>query len=263
MQLPGLKYLSLMRLMSAVTLVVCGAQESAANPVIMTHPAYITSEELNVSLGADAALIDGRFRFQPDDKKGMPWEGTGVRVTIPIWIPAKSSQGDQTVAPLLDVISKGGLNQRDSAALNAWNSAIAFKFTIGNREVPVSEYSVYAPTTRYARKMIPDHWLHDGWIVVCVSVDFPPKLLRGSPEVRIRYRQPLRKTKAGSEFVYVPEFDDMPKNLNTKDLKQYAMILKPDTGVSAWLGSIPIPSGHSARLPLSHHQAIKVTVSVP
>lgn len=259
----GMNSRMLHRSLALFIVVLCLVQSGKANPLMMTHPAYIASEELNVILTADAALIDGKFRFQPDNNKDTPGGRSPVRVMIPLWFPAKSSQVDQTTAPLLDAVARGDLHENPGRFRDAWKNATGFKFTIANREVSVSDFSVYAPTTRHARKSMPPYWQHDGWIVICASVYFSPEQLHGLPEVRIRYRQPLRKTKAGAEFLYVPEFHYMPEGANTANLQRYAMALKSDTGVSASLGSVPIPSGHSARLPLSHHQAIKVMVSVP
>lgn len=253
-----------LRTLVAVAVLACisAIHHVGANPLVITHPAHITSEELKVVLDADAAVIDGAFRFQSTAQKGSPGEEADVRLMIPIWIPRKATQGDASVASMLDTFAKSSLNYVEGPVREVWNSAIAFKFTIGGREIPITTFSVFDPTSKHDRERLPDEFMHGDFLVICAWVDFPPKLLRGSPEVRLQYRQPLLKTKSGAEFLYVPVFQDTPKGFSTSDLKQYAMVLQSKTS-AVWLGDVKMSPGHSARLPLSHYQPIKVLVAAP
>lgn len=235
----------------------------AANPVAITHQVYIASEELNVVVGADAAVIDGRFRFKSAVEKGGMGENADVSITVPVWIPAKASQGDATVGPFLKAMESGNYARLEGPMRQAWADAVGMTFTIGNREMPVRFLSISNPTSRSERKFTPVAEQHEGWLLASAQVEFPPALLRGSPEIRIRYRQPLRKTKAGAEFLYLPQFYHQPEGSTTKDLERFAMKLQAQQGVSLAMGGIIIPSGHSARLPLAHHQPIKLLVTTP
>lgn len=234
----------------------------AANPLVITHPAYIASEELTVTLTTDAAQIDGKFRFKSAAAKGSPEENASVRLMVPIWIPRKASQGDATVATMLDTFSLSSLNRMEGRTQEVWDSTIAFKLTISGKEIPVERFSIFDPASKNDWERLPAPLLHKDFLVLCAWLDFSPKLLQGSPEVHIKYRQPLRKGRSGSEFFYVPEFDDMPKEVTTADLKRYAMVLNSKTD-SVWLGDVKMLAGQTARLPLSHHQPIKVLVTPP
>jgi hypothetical protein len=247
----------------AVTLLatVCAVTPAIANPIAITHDVYIASEALNVEVQAEAAYINGSFRFKSALKKGAFGENSDVSITIPVWIPAKASQGDTTVRRLLDVIKPGGYYQIEGPLVSAWESAVGLKFTIGRRPVPIRGLRITDPMARENRKYSPAAWLHEGWILAFADVDFSPTLLRGTPEIRIRYRQPLRKTKAGAEFLYLPEFHNLPEGTTTSDLERYAMKLQAGEGGPLTTGGIVIPSGHSARLPLAHHQPIKLMVT--
>ncbi|RBP44440.1 hypothetical protein DES53_104260 [Roseimicrobium gellanilyticum] len=235
-----------------------------ANPIAITHDVYIASEALHVKVDAEAAHIDGSFRFKSALKKGDFGEDSDVFISIPVWIPAKASQGDATVASLLKTLESADDHYKLEGPLRqAWSEAIGLKLTIGNRDVPIGNLRVSNPMSRSKRKYTSAAWRHEGWILSFADVGFSPALLRGSPEVHIRYRQPLRKTKAGAEFLYLPEFHDLPEGSTTKDLEKFAMKLQAQQGVSLAMGGVIIPAGHSARLPLSHQQPIKLLVTTP
>jgi hypothetical protein len=233
-----------------------------ANPVVITHQVYIASEELTVNLTSDAALIDGKFHFISAAKKGSPGEDASVRLMVPIWIPRKASQGDATVATMLDTFSVSRLNLMEGRVREVWDSTIAFKLTIGGKEVPVERFSIFDPASKNDWERLPAPLLHKDFLVLCAWLDFSPKVLQGSPEVHITYRQPLRKVKAAAEFIYVPEFHHMPEEVTTADLKRYAMVLNSKTD-SVWFGDVKMQPGQTARLPLSHHQPIKLLVTSP
>ncbi|QIF03612.1 hypothetical protein [Roseimicrobium sp. ORNL1] len=235
----------------------------SANPIAITHAVYIASEALTVEVGAEAAYIDGSFRFKSALKKGDFGEDSDIRITIPVWIPAKAPQGDTTVRSLLEVIELGESNKIEGPLASAWESAVGLKFTVAGRSIPIEVLRITDPMARKNRKYSPAARQHEGWILAFADVYFPPALLRGTPEIRIRYRQPLRKTKAGAEFLYLPEFGNLPKGATTTDLEKYAMKLQTKDGGTLAAGGVVIPSGHSARLPLAHHQPIKLLVTTP
>ena len=234
-----------------------------ANPIAITHAVYIASEALTVEVGAEAAYIDGSFRFKSALKKGDLGEDSEVAITVPVWIPAKASQADATVERLLEVIKSGDSYKLEGSVAASWESAVGLKFTIGGRPVPIYGLSISNPMARANRKYSPVAWQHEGWLLALARVGFRPELLRGSPEIRIRYRQPLRNTNSGAEFLYLPEFHHLPDGITTSNLEKYAMKLQAREGVSLSMGGVLIPTGHSARLPLSHHQPIKVLVTTP
>ncbi|QIF03610.1 hypothetical protein [Roseimicrobium sp. ORNL1] len=241
---------------------VLGGHTPLAANIAPTHRVYISSEELEVTVGADAATIDGKFRFKPVE--GDLHESSSAGAGIPVWIPAKATQGDAGLVSLVKDLAPGDMHKLEGPLLKAWNETIGLKFIVGKQEVPVSVLRIFHPTSRFERKDTSKEWYqHEGWILAFAIVYCPPPLMHGSSEVRLRYRQPLRKTRAGAEFLYLPQFFHQPKGATTKDLDRFAMKLQAQQGVSLSMGGVVIPAGHSARLPLIDHQPIKVLVTTP
>ncbi|QIF03611.1 hypothetical protein [Roseimicrobium sp. ORNL1] len=249
--------LSAMMVLSAVF----GGHTPLAANIAPTHKVYISSEELAVTVGADAATIDGQFRFKPAENDLHERSRAGA--IIPVWIPVKATRGDTSLASLLKVQDDYSIHKLEGPLLDAWQETIGLKFIVGNREVPVNWLRIIRPTTRAERKDTPKEWQHEGWFLVLATIYCPPPLMHGSCEVRLRYRQPLRKTRAGAEFLYLPQFFHQPKGATTKDLDRFAMKLQAQQGVSLSMGGVVVPAGHSARLPLIDHQPIKVLVTTP
>lgn len=232
-----------------------------ANPIVMTHPIFIASERLTVTMGADAAQIEGRFHFQSAAKPNDFGRDSDVRFEIPIWIPADAKHGDASISNFYKSFSTNQHNTLDETNRDAWNAAINLSFTVGKKTIPVSSFSTFDCSSKRAKMSIPDEWLRDGYSCILATVYFPSALLRRDPEVTITYRQPLRKTRNASEFYYVPDFDNLPEGIKTSSLDQYSMIMKNVAESRISLGTVLIPSGYSAILPLRHHEAIITNIS--
>jgi hypothetical protein len=225
-----------------------------------THKVYISSEELAVTVGADAATVDGQFQFKSARGAGAK---SSTFVAIPVWIPSKAVQGDTSLASILKRQDNNSFHKLEGPLLKAWEETIGLKFTVGDREVPVDMLRIVRPWLFTTSEGTPKAWLHDGWTLALAMIYCPAPLMQGSSEARLRYRQPLRKTRAGAEFLYLPQFYYQPQGATTTDLERFAMKLQAQQGVSLSIGGALLPAGHAATLPLIHHQPIKVLVTTP
>ncbi|QIF03609.1 hypothetical protein [Roseimicrobium sp. ORNL1] len=225
-----------------------------------THKVYISSEELAVTVGADAATVEGQFQFKSARGSGAK---SSTFVAIPVWIPFKAAQGNTSLVSMVKVQDNNSFHKLEGPLLKAWDETIGLKFTVGNQEVPVGMLRIVRPWSFTKSEGTPKAWLHDGWILALAMIYCPPPLMQGSSEARLRYRQPLRKTRGGAEFLYLPQFYYQPEGTTTTDLEKFAMKVQAQQGLSLSIGGALLPAGQSATLPLIHHQAIKVLVTAP
>ena len=225
-----------------------------------THKVYISSQELAVTVGTDAATVDGQFQFKSARGSGAK---SSTFVAIPVWIPIKAAQGNTSLASMVKVQDNNSFHKLEGPLLQAWEETIGLTFTVGNREVPVDMLRIVRPWSFTPSVGTPKAWLHEGWILALAMIYCPPPLMQGSSEARLHYRQPLRKTRAGAEFLYLPQFYYQPEGSTTTDLEKFAMKVQAQQGVSLSIGGVPLPAGQSATIPLIHHQPIKVLVTAP
>lgn len=241
-----------------ILLVTC--LSGRGNPLIMTHPAYMSSERLEIKLLDDAAAIDGRFHFRSTAKKGDPDAHAHVYLEIPIWVPRDPKNADAATATLLRSSSGKTFHQLTNENRNAWDSAIGLKLNVGKHALNIDSFVVYDSHSKADRKQLAEAWLPRGYCCVIARADFPPAWLAGDPEIRIQYRQGLCRIRDGDEFYYVPEFRWTPDGHSTRDLNQYAMHLSNGSGRTALLGSTEVPPGYSSILPLVHKHPIVLTL---
>lgn len=244
----------------AILLLVLGFGESRGNPRIISHPVYLSSERLEVKLLGDAAEIDGRFHFRSTAKEGDPAATANVYFEIPIWVPCDPKEADAATAALLRSCSVSRLNWLKDDNRTAWDSAIGLKITVGERPLKIETFAVFDPLSQEDQRRLPPEWFRKGFYCIMARIDFQPDWLISDPEIRVQYRQGLRCSADGNEFHYVPVFSQLPKELTTRDLSQYAMILSNASDIPATLGTVGIPSGYSSRLPLAHHEPITITL---
>lgn len=237
---------------------ICGT--SSGNPIILTHPAYMSSERLDVKLLGDTAEVDGRFHFRSTAKKGDPSATANVYFEVPIWVPCDPKHADAATAELLLKCSVGSLNWLKDDNRAAWDAAIGLKITVGKRPLKVETFSVIDPRLKEHQQRLPAEWFRKGYFCITARVDFQPDWLTSDPEIRVQYRQGLCRTSEGSEFHYVPVFWQMPKDRTTQDLSQYSMRLLNSSGRKASLGTVGLPAGYSSVLPLAHHEPITITL---
>ena len=239
-----------------ILVLICGI--SRGNPLIMTHPAYMSSERLEVKLLGDVAEIDGRFHFHSTARPGDPSATANVYFEVPIWVPCDPKNADAATAALLHSCTVSSLNSLTDDNRAAWDSAIGLKITVGKRPLTVDTFAVFDPRSKQDRNRLSAEWFRKGFYCITARVDFQPLWLAADPEIRVQYRQGLRRTSAGSEFHYVPVFWQMPKDQTTRDLSQYAMHFLNASGMTATLGTAAIPAGYSSVLPLAHHEPISI-----
>lgn len=245
-------------LTALVLLFFCGA--SIGNPIIITHPCYMSSEHLEVKLLGDVAEIDGRFHFRSTAKKNDPSAAASVYFQVPIWVPCDPGHADDATAALLRSCAVSSLNWLNDDNRAAWDSAVGLKITVGKRPLKIDTFAVFDPRSKEDQKRLPAEWLRKGFYCITARVDFQPEWLSSNPEIRVQYRQGLRRTSDGCEFYYVPEFWQMPADQTTRDLNKYAMHLWNGSGTGATLGTVRLPVGYSAILPLSHHEPVTITL---
>jgi hypothetical protein len=239
-------------------LLACGI--SRGNPLIMSHPCYMSSERLEVKLLDDVAEIDGRFHFRSTAKKGDPSASANVYFEVPIWVPCDPKHADAATAALLRSCSVSSLNWLKDDNRAAWDSAIGLKITVGKRPLKIETYAVFDPRSKEDQKRLPAEWFRKGFYCITARVDFQPDWLAADPEIRVQYRQGLCQKSEGNEFHYVPVFWQMPKDQTTRNLGQYAMHLLNGSSMTATLGTAGLPAGYSSILPLAHHEPITITL---
>ena len=237
---------------------LCGM--SSGNPIILTHPAYMSSERLEVKLLGDSAEVDGKFHFRSTAKKGEPSATASVYFEVPIWVPCDPKQADAATAELLRSCSVSSLNSLQDNNRAAWDAAIGLRINVGKRPLKIETFSVFDPREKEDQKRLPTEWFRKGYYCITARVEFQPAWLTGDPEIRVQYRQGLCRTSGGSEFHYVPVFWQMPKERTTQDLSQYGMHLLNRSGRKASLGTVILPTGYSSVLPLAHHEPITITL---
>jgi hypothetical protein len=235
---------------------------SRGNPLILTHPAYMSSERLAVKVRDDAAEIDGRFHFRSlaASLKQHPGVGSEVGLSVSIWVPRDPKEADTATAALLRQCEDDSHDLLNDENRALWDAAIGLKITVGRRPVKIERFSIGKPDWLGRRAPPRDPWSRKGFCCITVTAYFPPAWLAGDPEIRVQYRQGLRRTGHRSEFHYVPEFWQMPKDRTTRDLSQYAMHLSNGSSQNGSLGSASVPAGYSLVLPLAHHQPITFTL---
>lgn len=242
----------------ALLFLVLASSAGMGNPLIETHPAYISSEKLNVTLHSEFAEIDGRFHFRSTAKKNDPAAEAHVHFTVLIWVPSDPKQADDITGSLLRSFLVDKLNWLKDDNRAAWDAAVGLKVSVGERPLEIETYGVLNPRSKGDREMVPRPWIRDGYYLITARVDFQPDWLAENPEIRVQYRQGLRRYSSGKEFHYVPVFLHLPKDQTTEDLSRYAMHLVNSANMPASLGTSKIPTGYSAILPLAHHEAITV-----
>jgi len=220
----------------------------------------MSSERLEVKLLDDVAEIDGRFHFRSTAKKGDPSATANVYFEVPIWVPCDPKNADPATAALLRSCSVSSLNWLKDDNRAVWDTAIGLKITVGKRPLKIETYAVFDPLSKEDQKRLPAEWFRKGFYCITARVDFQPDWLTTDPEIRVRYRQGLCRTSNSSEFHYVPVFWQMPQGQTTRDLGHYSMQLLNDSDMTATLGTVQIPTGHSSILPLAHHESITITL---
>ena len=83
-------------------------------------------------------------------------------------------------------------------------------------------------------------------------------VLADDPEIRIQYRQGLRLARTGTEFFYLPIFENAPTDHTTRDLREFAMYLTNSSNRAASLGTVTVPANFATMLPLAHHEQILI-----
>lgn len=234
---------------------------SRGNPLIITHPAYISSERLEVKVLGDVAEIDGRFHFRSTVQKGSPEATVHVPFLISIWVPSDPDNADPATAALLRFCEPESEHRLKDDSRAAWDAAIGLKVTVGKRPVEIESFSVSDMRSKKDRESLPSEWRRKGFYRLSALLHFKPDWLREDPEIRVQYRQGLCRTRAGNLFHYVPFFFRLPETHTTRDLDKYAMHLTNASSTPATLGSISIPSGYSAILPLAHYVPISITLT--
>lgn len=231
-----------------------------ANPILVTHPAYISAEQLVVKVGAEAAEIDGRFHFKSmADKKDPVW-GASVMFEIPIWVPSDAKYADARTAALLRSCKASDMNRLEGGQRAVWDAAVGLKVSVGRHELKIEDFLVFDPGSKSDMQWVPGAWMRKGYYCLVVRLFFKPDWLRGDPEIRVQYRQGLRLTREGGEFHYVPEFDRMPEKMTTGDLGRYAMHVTNASAGTMTLGTVSVPAGSGAVLPLAQHVPVGFVV---
>ena len=241
-----------------IILLLCGVGKT--NPLIITHPAYMSSERLHVKLLGDTAEIDGRFHFRSTAKKGEPSASANVHLEIPIWVPRDPLEAGAATAALLRSYSASSLNWLTDDNRAAWDAAIGLKISVGKRPLEITTFAVFDPNSKPDQSRLPPEWFRKGFYCITARVDFEPGWLAEDPEIRVQYRQGLRLTGNGREFHYVPVFFHLPEGQTTQDTSQYAMHLENASDKTVKLGTGAVPAKFPAVLPLVHHVPITITL---
>lgn len=244
----------------AVALLVCAFDSSSANPLIATHPVYMSAERLDVKLLRDSAEMDGRFHFRSTATQGDPGVKANVVLSVPIWVPRDLSEADSATASLLLAAKVSSNNELKDNLQAAWASAIGLRIYVGEQPLKITDFSLFDPRSKLDQKRLPPEWFHQDYYCILVKAEFQPELLAADPEIRVLYRQGLRRTSAGPEFHYLPMFRNMPKDHTTRELQRYCMYLVNDSGLAAKLGAATVRDGYSLILPLAHYEPIGITL---
>lgn len=220
----------------------------------------MSAERLEVKMVEGAAEIDGRFHFRSLAVKGHMGESSDVGFAVPIWVPSEAKYADARTAALLRTCSVSELNWLKGEKQAAWDDAVGLKINVGKHALKIDAYAVWDPRGDKNKPYVENAWLRKGYYCLLVRVHFRPEWLAGNPEIRVRYRQGLRLTRAGGEFHYVPTFEPMPPTQTTQDLDRYAMHVLNTTAWPISLGTVSLPSGSRAVLPLAHHVPVELVV---
>ena len=238
-----------------ILILLCFVRQLCANPLVPMHPVFIASESLVVTVGPTAARIEGNFHFRSSPAIPQVLRDGDVYLDVPIWIPSRKSGGDETMHAFYQTFTSQN-STITPANQRVFDDAFDFQLTIGNKPQAINGFALSDTSNRKMRSQYRSTWLRDGYEIVYVFITFRPEVLKNDPEFRISYRQPLRLTRSGGEFFYVPNFEHMPAGRDTLDLAKYSMRLSAKNSNGLSFGTLRIRPGASSILPLFHDEPI-------
>lgn len=241
--------------LSSTLILLCFVSQLYANPLIPMHPVFISSERLVVSVGPTASRIQGTFHFRSSPDIPEAHLDGDVYLEVPIWVPSRKSGGDETIKAFHRTFTSRN-TQITPANKKVFDDAFDFQVNIGKLHHAINGFALSDTSNRKMRHQYPPAWLRDGYEIVYVFITFRPEKLENDPEFRISYRQPLRLTRSGGEFFYVPNFENMPTSRNTLELDKYSMRVSANNSNGLSFGTLRLLPGASSVLPLFHHEPI-------
>ena len=238
------------------------ASDVLANPLVLSHPVYISSERLTVTVDRSEARFEGKFTFRsalgPNADEKL--RKSPISLQVPIWFPAKAVDGDETTRSFWITFQKDRLNWLNAENRLILDRAIGLRVLVDAEEIPYRTFAVFE--TGPGQDRIPREWQQPGLSCVLFSLDLPSNRLQSDPKFTITYRQPLLAKGTVAEFFYLPLFWHLPQGTETDDQERYSFRLqaKPDCLIRIQNSDAPVRPMRSVALPLSHNVAIRATV---
>lgn len=253
-----------MRSILTLGAILCGVatSEVSANPLVMSHPVYISSERMTVTVDRLAARFEGRFTFRSALGQNAREEirKEPMLLQVPIWFPANAVDGDETTRAFWMTFKRDRLNWVNAENRLILDRAIGLRVLVGAEEIPYRTFAVFETSPEQDR--IPREWQQPGLSCVLFSLDIPSNRLQSDPKVTITYRQPLLAKGDVAEFFYLPLFWHLPQGTGTDDQERYSFCLqaRPKCLIRIQTSDGQVRPTRSVALPLSHNVPIRATV---
>jgi hypothetical protein len=139
--------------------------------------------------------------------------------------------------------------------------AIDLRVVVGKQEVPVTQFSIFPVNTK--RVGIPQAWKESGYSCVMFGFNLEPRLIRDASHVTISYRQPYLRKDGEARLVYIPIFENLPKDISTTDTNHYSITFATEKDCSAVVTTceqqLTAQPGQSVTVAPKHYQTIRVT----
>lgn len=220
------------------------------NPLALTHRAYISREELRVTLKGHLAEVSGSFVFLP----AVSAQDIPGRIEVPVWIPTSGRGQESWHAELMKEATQKTYWKAEEIEGKKWAQFIALEFVLNQRLLRPEACLLHSKPA----KTLPTAWARDGWMCLLFSFEYEAADMQKGGQVQIRYKQPHSITRRTREFFYIPNFDNFPETETTNELSRYQAVLINHTGSDLRFGGMVQPVGSESRWPLAHHRPLLV-----